>query len=473
MKKSFPKIKGLALILMGVLLLQGCQFFQPKDNLPGVDNQPMERRIGEIKSLGGAAAPNQGTHLLKMDSGDNILLKSLQIDLNDPKYKDHSVEVKGILTTTTDGKQIMEVMNIDVLEAIPTQQTQITSWKDYNSDLGFSMQYRDDFMEVTGDNQVTFKKEIQPDANLDTGLSSQQTQSQGLANQPIIHQIVITRSSLKKGQTLLSYLGLKSDSGADLSAKNLSKSKIGANSYDAFKETDAQKRVIYALQNGDSVFEITIDSGSDKDSLADQNIFYLMLSYLKIGADVNAVSTQQTEMTQASQVKIETKTVPVDETETVPAAETETVPAAETETVPVAETKTVPVAADTSGVTVPTSENGTQQVVEGYSQFKSDSFKFSVQYPKSWQYEGLADPNAIRLYQFSNKDSSKMVKLAISSGSLPSGATFMLGDKTAVKVQNGDSVEVYVKGAGKRVYSFSTVPAQESTMMQMAATIQE
>ncbi|HLG25483.1 MAG TPA: hypothetical protein VI588_01660, partial [Candidatus Gracilibacteria bacterium] len=97
-----------------LLLFSGCQS-QNKD-AGHIDEMPLDRRVGIIKSLGSIRTESAGTHLLQLDDGSTILLKSLAINLDDERYSSVTVEVRGVITYTKDEKPIMEILNIDVLD---------------------------------------------------------------------------------------------------------------------------------------------------------------------------------------------------------------------------------------------------------------------------------------------------------------------------------------------------------------------
>ncbi|MEZ4087114.1 MAG: hypothetical protein R3B71_02125 [Candidatus Gracilibacteria bacterium] len=79
-----------------------------------VDEMPQDRRIGVIEELDDN--DTVGTHRLRLDDGDTILLQSAAINLGDDKYDEVGVEVRGVITYTKGNKPLMEVTNIDILE---------------------------------------------------------------------------------------------------------------------------------------------------------------------------------------------------------------------------------------------------------------------------------------------------------------------------------------------------------------------
>lgn len=112
---DFSKILSSILLLaicLGITSLTGCQ----SDSNAQSNNFPMlTRKIGIIRSLGGAKTSNEGTHLLQTNNGDTILLKSNEIDLDDEKYNNKTVEVRGEWIELN-SEQLFDVKNIDVLD---------------------------------------------------------------------------------------------------------------------------------------------------------------------------------------------------------------------------------------------------------------------------------------------------------------------------------------------------------------------
>ncbi len=445
------------LVLALVSSLYGCQ--QSNENRTDIDEQPLDRRIGVIKSLGGAKTSSAGTHLLQLDDGSTILLKSLQINLDDAEYLGKDVEVRGLVTYTTDGKQIMEAMNIDVIQQEGSQAVSEVSWKEYaSSAFDFSIKYRSDFkIDETDISQVRFWIEVPPEA-----MSQQLTQetSETIETKPILHSFSVARSNLNG--SLMAYLELTSDSSAELLSKGFAKSKIGAQSLDALKKTDGTK-VTYYVENDGYVYILTIDSGSDTKTLSDQNIFYEMLSTFVISGGDESTSADadllnNLEMGSTQQKKMENQ---------------ETAEPDNDITEPVEEA--IKFDATNSLETAPSSE--TQETLEGFATLSSDVFNFSLQYPKSWYYAGSAglETGVVRRYDFGSKpldEAPGSVTLDIMTTSMPSGTSLNLNGKTAAKSYSGSTLNIYVQGSGGRVYKVSGPKTEESTLLQMAGSIE-
>jgi hypothetical protein len=456
----------------------GCQLLQPKDNASELSDQmPLYRRIGILKSLGGVRTSNSGTHLLQLDDGDTILLKSLQINMDDPAYLGKSVEVRGILTYTTDKKQIMEVMNIDLVQEEADMMTQETSWKELNrADMGFSIKYRDDMKLESGNTKITFMIEPvatavtpEPVATMEetdsTGSSATDSQ-QKAEDDKNLHKLIIGRAEMSEGQDIYEFAGVKSGE-SELLAAGVSRSRIGSGSYDALKKVEGNITTYY-IQADKNVYTVILDAGSDETTLQDQNLFYEMLATMKI--ETASSLTQETDTANNS---TQSETEESSDTEQTTQASTDTQEATEQDD---------PLKDAVSVTEVPKAEipdlNIDIAALENYEKMESESFKFTMQYPKSWFYSGSAgsEDGVIRHYEFGSKPLEEVpgdVSMDLMSGSIPSGSTSSVNGKEIVVVETGSGVELYVKGSGSRVYRFTGPSQDKSTLMNMAASISE
>jgi len=501
---SFVSLVLILACVAGVGLLSGCGTAEKN---VAVDQQPNERRIGVLKSLGGVRTSNQGTHLLSLDDGDTILLSSTAINLDDPMYLGKMVEVRGAITYTTDNKQLMEVMNIDVIQEAPTQQLAELKWETYdNASAGFSMKYRSDMKVSEKDGSVNFEK--MPD-NVDALSQEMSGESEETTLAANAHVLMITAVS-PGTKTYLEWLqsefsGLKSDSSTDLLAAGLSKSKVGASSLDAVKHTEGAVAEYY-VNAGKTFYKIHIDSGSDSSSLSDQNLFYDMLSsfttgsspaasqeleVVEVGGDTNISSssgstssdTSTSTTTPSKNLNFSDSSFDSTSTNTSGSSTTTTTTTTTTPTPPTPPSSTsttqppsTTVTSDTSSSST-TSSTGTTEIA-GYTKLESDSFNFSMQFPKSWYYAGETptESGVLRHYDFGDKpldEQTGSVSLDVMSGSVPSGSSVSVNGKTLTKVTNGDSVEYYYQGDGTRVYRVSGPASSASTLATMASSVEE
>jgi len=474
--KNFRKVTPLLVLVLAasIIGLSGCQIFAPKqpDQL-GVDKVPQDRRIGVIQSLGGVNTSTAGTNLLTMDDGTTMLLKSVAINLSDPKYSNKKVEVSGIITYTTDGKQLMVVQSIDVLEdaSVTQQVVQPVTWRDYlNAGLGFTVKYRDDFKLAEADQKITFTRSVNPNAIV---VSTQETPSTEQISTE--HNITIAAQSHTASQTLAKdFLKLSDEKPATILAAGYSKSRIGANGIDAYKKVTADG-VSFSFERNGRFFQISYTGGNDSQSLEDQNIFYDFLGSFQFLGDQG--STQQlTVMTPEAKPVVKKPTPPVAPApSTLPAPTPTQAPAPTPVPQPAPLTTPVP---PTPVTTTTTSTGATQETLPGYSSFSSSGYKFSLQFPKNWYYGQAAstDTTVIRRYDFGSKPvdtTPGTVNLDIVSGGVPSGNVVAAGDKTLVQTSTDGVVTYYYTGKNGRVYRVSGPSTAASSLQTMLETLTE
>ena len=109
-----PTSPFIAYLLIGLFMFgfTGCQATADQGQ---IKNPPiLIRKIGIIRSLGGAKTSSEGTHLLQTDNGDTILLKSKDVDLDDEKYHGKKVDVRGVWLHGND-EQLFDIQNIDIM----------------------------------------------------------------------------------------------------------------------------------------------------------------------------------------------------------------------------------------------------------------------------------------------------------------------------------------------------------------------
>lgn len=288
----------IGLLVFTTVSFTACQNTKSAENQRGamVDDVPLDRRIGTIESLGGIPTSSQGTHLLKLKDGSNILLRSLNINLDDTKYKDKTVEVRGLLTYTKANKQVMDVQNIDILEEAPVEEKAKVTTKDYkNTTMRISLKYRDDFELNEDSKSVSFTKKI-----VDPSTTTAKDASMGKMLSSRIHGIYIKTTAHKEGETLADFLKLKGTS-SDLLPSDYSKSKIGTTGIDALKQTSVDGLTIhFYFEHANSFYEMSYIGSDDSENLTDQNHFYEMLNSLTF---LNAEPASTTSSTSTKEKK--------------------------------------------------------------------------------------------------------------------------------------------------------------------------
>ncbi|MFA5829722.1 MAG: hypothetical protein WC843_04470 [Candidatus Gracilibacteria bacterium] len=270
------------------LMMTACQKSSGTDK--ALSSHPLDRRIGSVSSIGNVPHV-KGTNILTLDDGSTILLNSTKINLDDPKYKNKRVEVSGFSDYASDGKQLMEVANIDVLAgAITTQPLEALNWKDYNNPgLGFGIKYRNDF-EVkdapNGENGVLLWNPVEVVSG--TQATTQQTQVKTQQGQSG-YSVKITLLPVKTQKDFIASLSLKNEnpSPTELLTAGLVQSKIGTNSLVAYKKTDATGKIVdFYVNDAPKFFHITFNTQAiPDDQFTDaQKLFYEMIASFQVGA---------------------------------------------------------------------------------------------------------------------------------------------------------------------------------------------
>lgn len=415
----------LAAVFVGLLALTGCQSADPQEGIK-IDDVPMDRRIGTISSLG--AANTSGTHLLRLTDGDTILLKSLSINLDDSKYKDEQVEVRGVLTYTKGEKPLMEVQSIDILEGYELEITEAPEWKTYSSTL-YSIRYRDDFVMEKDSAGVTFTKTIESE---EVEGSTQETEEDEL-----IDVVTITVASKDEDETLVDFLGVESDDSADLLAEGYTKSKVGPLNLEAVKES-SDGSLTFFVEGDANFYTISFEASDHPDALKHENLFYEMLATFELTAGAPEGAGEDDAMS--------SRTLDLDDLESGSSSE-------------------------------PVLEEVVLEPVTNYETFESDTVGFSVQYPKSWYFEGKnsSEAGVSQVYSFAqepfDEGGSAVVTLSVASSD-NSSSEVSAGGMTLGKSVQGDTVTITYRGDG-RYFRLSGPASMESTLLNMAASVSE
>lgn len=436
---SLKKIAGISFFLM-LLVLSGCQGSDKVgDNV--IDDVPLDRRIGVIKSLGGVVTEGSGTHLLQLDDGNNILLKSVAINLDDAKYLNKMVELRGVTSYTNGGKSLMEVQNIDILDQnfVPNE-TKSSGWELYeNSDLGFSIKVKSDYEQTESDDGVEFRKEVTPVSNAESNLAPLETE---LKPEEYIISLIATQ---KKEADLVSFLGLDSTSESSLLADGYKKSRVGTQSLSAYKKQMGEV-ISFFVEGEDYFYELKFESVNSTSRLAYENVFYEMVS----GFTLNNPGSIEMEGGDGLES--------IDE----PSFEEESNDAVEDEI-------------DT-GNDEPASVS--VDVPDNFTVYESDTFDFSVGYPKSWYFAGTppTEKGSLRHYDFSNQsfeeeDTKGIISLDVFGAGNTSGTKLNVNGKTIYKDSSGGNVSYFYEKDGQ-TYRISGQEQYQDTIMKMVSSIE-
>lgn len=314
-------LKTIGVLFLSSIFLMMTACSQKSSGADGsVNAQPLDRRIGLVSSLGNIPHV-KGTNILTLDDGSTILLNSSKINLDDPKYKNKRVEVSGVSNYASDGKQLMEVENIDVLAgAVAAQPAEVVSWKDYNNPGdGFGIKYRDDFQvkdAPNGENGVLFWNPAEAVASTQAA-STQQTQAKTQTQQGQSgYSVGVTLLPAKTQKDFVASIGLKSEnpSPTELLTAGFVQSKIGTNSLIAYKKTDATGKIVdFYVNDAPKFFHISFNAQAiADDQVTDaQNIFYEMIASFQVGAPpIQPVQPAQPGATQQSTQATQQKSPP-------------------------------------------------------------------------------------------------------------------------------------------------------------------
>lgn len=379
-----------------------------------IDDRPTDRRIGEIKSLGSTVS-TKGTHLLELDDGSTILLRSLSINLDNPDYKNKLVEVRGYINYSKElAKPLMDVDNIDVIDVALEDDEEIPEWQKFeDTSLGLSIKYRDDFEQSIVNGDIIFEKEIE-DEDDTSAENSPQT-------------ISITVSTIAKTDELdlLSYLNLENDDSSTLLGEGFTKSKIGLKNLDALKFVNENSGSLeYYVESDDLIFIFNFKANSP-DYRDYENLFYEMLRSFEInGADLQNDAEN-----------------------------------------------------DSSNADEPVSNNNEpiQIDIESYETFESDSVGFEIAYPASYYFEGQnSDESGVsQIYTFADgplDENDPLITVEIKRGDSPASNPTEINGETVYITESGNKITATRKIDG-RMFVVSGPSISRETILGMASSI--
>lgn len=464
----------LALLCSGMaLLFAGCQ--AQSSGHVDIDAAPLDRRIGMIKSLG-ANISGQGTHILQLDDGDTVLLKSLSINLGESRYQMGLVEVRGLITYTNDARPLMEVMNIDVLDIEPEDEKEALEWKDYsNTEYGFLLRARSDFTVKESIGGVRLEREIRLEDGETLDVMTDVTESE--SEDVPVDVVEITTEKRAEGENLASFLGLKDLESSTLLGKGMTMSRVG--SYAAVKKMGGTEGdITFYVESDDLFYTLAFTSGDKADSLEGENLFFEILNTFKL-QEITAD---------------EDETVDEDEEEAAD-EDAEKDEVVEEKTAPAEVEKEEPEKVEEEAVTS-TIKTEDIPAVKGYTIFEHESLGFSVKYPSNWYFQGTVSgqPGTLRHYDFGVKiepeesesesssstpsdddeDSFKIepiILFDVLTGDIPAGTPIQAGGLAVTRVTKGGTIEFYTEGSDGRVYKVSGPTATEETLLTMIGSV--
>jgi hypothetical protein len=460
--------KKLLLSITVISLLAGCQGTQtanPDDVLKMTQNQ--ERRIGVLQSLGGAYTSTQATHLLRMEDGKNIYLKSDVVKLSDDKYLNREVEVMGQIVRTTDGKQVITVNSIDMIDTESTTDDELPQWIDYDSDiLALNLKYRDDYMLSESHSEIKITKRL----DLKEAVELDDTESD-LSSDLEMATISLERLSTDPKE-LANSMKVTSLDSADILAGGFTRSKVTQKAIDAYKKAvSSTNELYYYLKISSGVYMISFTAGDNIDDLvSEQNMFYDILASIDFhgGSIVIEDSESEDDIGDLEDelddddggVEVSIKKVDDGEEEV------------DSDISEVDDDEEVESPVEDLDESIDVQSLGDE--LTGFSTFSSESAGFSVQYPKSYYFASAAlSSGASRSYEFGGEpleENPGDILLDILRGEVPDGKSTSYGGVAMTSVKNGSIVSIYVENNDK-VFKLTGPSTKEGMLKQMASTI--
>jgi len=273
--------KGLVLVMLFIFAIAatGCWPFGGEEETTLTEQQVQQKRVGTLKSLGGMSV-GEGTHLLEVSGGHTIRLKSENIDLNQEKYLNNKVEVRGYIEKAEDGKDVMDVRSIDLDE---DEMINGTEQEYKNADLGFSLTYLDSWEIESNDDEVTFtaavpEEEVEDEAmEEDTEAAEDEEETESMEPD----MIIVKRVPNPDKETVETYLELPDDPD-ELITLGYTQSLIGIDKLEGLKKESADKlEVDVWLARQEYVYIFRFVGADNETTLNNRNTFYSMLSTFK------------------------------------------------------------------------------------------------------------------------------------------------------------------------------------------------
>lgn len=279
--------KGLILVmLLGLpLFANGCTWFDGGDDLTFVDEAQQTKRIGTLKSLGGMSV-GEATHLLEAKGGHTMRLRSLNIDLDQDKYINKLVEVRGLIGTASDGKEVMDVVSIDLSEDELDDDKVKGEEKEYkNADMGFLLTYLDNWEIEENDTEIVFTASapviVDEDEDEDVEVD-EEVEADEDAEEITPDRIVLSKEANPNSLTVETFLGLPTDAD-DLIISGYTKSLVGIDQLEGLKKESPDKMEIDIwLDRNDSIYQLTFVGTDNEDTVDNRNTFFSMVSSFQL-----------------------------------------------------------------------------------------------------------------------------------------------------------------------------------------------
>jgi hypothetical protein len=272
-------------------MLIGLSFFAnacTNDNNQTItDEIVQEKRIGVLKSLGGISV-GEGTHLLELNDGTTLRLRSNNINLDSEKYLSKKVEVRGPISTTEDGKQLMNVVSIDIAEDDEELAENIANEeKEYvNANIGFKLKYLNTWQIEENEEEIIFKAPKTQEENNEQDM------------------VIISKIANPSKKSLEAFLNLPSDPN-DLITLGYTKTNVGIDELDGLKKQSSDlKQIDIYISRDDYIYHLTFKGSDNPNLINNRNRFFTMLSSFQFIAleqeDENTKVTENTSLEEST-----------------------------------------------------------------------------------------------------------------------------------------------------------------------------
>jgi len=440
--------KLLALISCGIIsisVLAGCSI------LGGDDSEyiTLEGIVTEQTPTDGYP----GTHILTDDAGTVTPLTSISVKLSDPMFLNNKVEVSGNINDY----KIFEVKSIKLVSVVE-QTDKVGEFVSYENGLmGVKIKYYTDWHLSENSDSIILQAPTKKGVINSDQVSIAKTVYNYLPTTPAPKVNSDNFTDQAKPSTPANEETPLSAYFSTLGKTDLVMKKIGIENIDAVFTDDGFNRLDYYVYRPGYVYKISFIPSVSNYSVDNKNIFNKMVAefkFIDFSTEIKnegGSSTAQKKEVFMPKMDIDKKPVALDTTPS----------------------SAISSATSTAPVTIP-ELSGVQ-----FSTFTSNGFKFSVDYPKNWYFQGttIQSEKDSFLFPFSDKKELDpvLVGLYISKTGLPlqnpSCKKFDLGNSNESYFCSGESNEVFVK-AGNKTFRLETTDSKyRDIMLNMAATI--
>lgn len=411
------KFSFLLSILVGVLFLTGCTGSDFQDD-------PVMEMIVGILSEQSSGDDLAGSHIITNKEDNDVAVRSLSLNLSRENYLGNEVQALGFYNSE-DG--VFEITGLSVLSIIEEVSAEVEFALYGNTDLGFEINYYDNWELSDSADEVSF---VAPDLD-DNGLDTDSVE---------ITQFIFdyTPKISEEGEVdtpLISFMAAYYPEVNDLGEMM---SKIGIDALDAV-ELDSDDGTDYFLYRNGLVYQISFIPSPSKPLSENAQAFNEMIRSFRFTGFTVDEPIEESDLDEEDGF-VEEDAADEDEDESV---------------------------VDFSALPA---------VDMNFTRFESLPYHFSAEYPASWYYSGSSssDSNVKHHYGFSDEavedGNPELISLDVISGAIPSGQKLNISGLDATKVNENGGVSLYVTVDGQN-YRISGDLAHEAIMMTMVSSI--